>query len=204
MTRTRKLTLSVKEFSHLVSESLDIANATPSSQSLVDNTAVFSKTSPKPHPRPSSFQRIFSRPTPGQHEASPEETPEDQVSGTPRKMIAWPFSRSPRKNRPAEDKDNATVRTIPFPCLIVCPLDPGRRSRTPTLCPRTQLRHSLQRQHRALVLYFLPMSGFSKSCRGTRTDRVRIVTCSESQPHPLEWSSVRVPVNRRLARVRSP
>ncbi|KAG8220650.1 hypothetical protein J3R82DRAFT_2918 [Butyriboletus roseoflavus] len=108
MTRTRKLTLSVKEFSHLVSESLDMASTIPSSHSLVDATAVFSEISPKPHPRrPSSFQRIFSRPTLGQHEDSPQGPPED-LSETPRKMITWPFSRSPRKNRPTGDDDNVT------------------------------------------------------------------------------------------------
>lgn len=119
MTRTRKLTLSVKEFSHLVSESLDIVNATPASQSL-QHTAVFSEIPQKSHPRASSFQRIFSRPTPGQLDDSPERTPEDR-SETTRKMIAWPFSRSPRKNRPAGDEDNATVRTIPLLrfCLFV-------------------------------------------------------------------------------------
>lgn len=116
MTRTRKLTLSVKEFSHLVSESLDIANAP---QSLVENTAVFSEASQKPHPRQSSFQRIFSRPTPtlGQHEDSPHGAPED-LSDSPRKMIAWPFSRSPRKNRPTQDEDNALVRTIHYPTFV--------------------------------------------------------------------------------------
>lgn len=156
MTRTRKLTLSVKEFSHLVSESLDIASAIPSSHSLVDNTAVFSEISQKPHPRPSSFQRIFSRPTPGQHEDSPQGTPED-LSETPRKMITWPFSRSPRKNRPTGNEDNVTVRTLHLPMFACLPIrpDPSRRSRTPTSITqrrRIQLRHPLQLQRRALVL----------------------------------------------------
>ncbi|KAI9461145.1 hypothetical protein HD554DRAFT_2176422 [Boletus coccyginus] len=109
MTRTRKLTLSMKEFSHLVSESLDIANASTSPQSFVDNIAVFSETPQKTHPRPSSFQRIFSRPipTPGQQGDS-RQCPPENLSETPRKMIGWPFSRSPRKNRPTKDEVNAT------------------------------------------------------------------------------------------------
>jgi hypothetical protein len=116
---TRKLTLSVKEFSHLVSESLDITNASTSPQPLVDNTAVFSE---KTHSRPSSFQRIFSRPapTPGQHEDPPQGPPED-LSETPRRVIGWPFSRSPRKNRPTKDEDNPIVRTVHlsmFTCLF--------------------------------------------------------------------------------------
>ena len=117
MTRARKLTLSMKEFSHLVSESLDIANPSTFPQSLVDN-AVFSETPQKTHPRPSSFQRIFSRPIPthGQHEDS-RQCPPENLSETPRKMIGWPFSRSPRKNRPTKDEVNATVRT---PTCHVC------------------------------------------------------------------------------------
>ncbi|KAG9310444.1 hypothetical protein JVU11DRAFT_9585 [Chiua virens] len=98
MTRTRKLTLSMKEFSHLVSESLDMANAAP--QSFVDNTAVVSETAHKPHSRqPSSFQRIFSRPT---NTPRPHDDPEgpEGLPQTPHKMITWPFSRSPRKSRP--------------------------------------------------------------------------------------------------------
>ncbi|KAG6373251.1 hypothetical protein JVT61DRAFT_6877 [Boletus reticuloceps] len=105
MARTHKFTFSVKEFSHLVSESLDIAHATPS-QSLIENIAVFSEAPQKTSPRP-SFQRIFSRPTPELREDSPQGPPED-LSEAPRKMIGWPFSRSPRKNRPTKDEGNAT------------------------------------------------------------------------------------------------
>ncbi|KAF8553178.1 hypothetical protein OG21DRAFT_1510585 [Imleria badia] len=112
MTRARKLTLSVKEFSHLVSESLDIAHATPCPQSFVDNPAFVFETPRKIHSRPSaSFQRIFSRPTPtpGQHVDSLQGPPaSEDLSETPRKMIGWPFSRSPRKNRPTKDEGNPT------------------------------------------------------------------------------------------------
>ena len=111
MTRSRKLTLSVKEFSHLVSEALDVANNNPPSQSFVDHT-LLSEASKKHRSQPSSFQRIFTRPTPtpGQIDDSADEPPEDHFD-TPRKMIAWPFSRSPRRNRLSKDEAVAVSAT---------------------------------------------------------------------------------------------
>ncbi|KAN0101230.1 hypothetical protein V8E55_001214 [Tylopilus felleus] len=111
MTRTRKLTL--KEFSHLVSESLDLANASPSPQSLLDGTTLLPHSPQKTHVSLSSFQRIFSRPTPtpGQ-QLDYLHGPYDDLPETPRTVIGWPFSRSPKKNRPTKDEDNATVRTF--------------------------------------------------------------------------------------------
>ncbi|KAF9235768.1 hypothetical protein BU15DRAFT_77696 [Melanogaster broomeanus] len=97
MTRTRKTTLSMKEFSHLVSESLDVANSPSGSTS-----------------QPSSFQRIFSRraSTPGFQEDSPEK-PLAELHETPRKMgIAWPFSRSPRKNRRVGKGGGTAVKNV--------------------------------------------------------------------------------------------
>ncbi|KIJ14822.1 hypothetical protein PAXINDRAFT_169510 [Paxillus involutus ATCC 200175] len=100
MTRPRKVTLSVKEFSHLVSESLDVANSP--SQSLLNKTSVVSDNCEKS--RTSSFPRIFSRP-PGPL----EEKPLEEVNETPRKMgINWPFSRSPRKVRSASGEVSGT------------------------------------------------------------------------------------------------
>ncbi|KIJ60561.1 hypothetical protein HYDPIDRAFT_32189 [Hydnomerulius pinastri MD-312] len=121
MTRPRKLTLSMREFSHLVSESLDIANSSTASQSLIHQSTVVSENSEKP--KSSTFQRIFARPSPSspQLEESTEK-PSEGVPDTPRKMgIAWPFSRSsPRKHRSVSgeasgsDVSNATG-CIPSP-----------------------------------------------------------------------------------------
>lgn len=66
---------------------------------------------------------------------------------------------------------------------------------------RTQLRHSLRLQRQALVLWSLPMSGFSRSHHGIRTNRVRIVTCSELQPRLPQQSLLHVLVSCQLARV---
>ncbi|KIK80531.1 hypothetical protein PAXRUDRAFT_231486 [Paxillus rubicundulus Ve08.2h10] len=110
MTRPRKVTLSVKEFSHLVSESLDVANSP--SQSLLNKTSVVSDNCEKP--RTSSFHRIFSRPlsTPGPL----GENLLEEVTETPRKMgITWPFSRSPRKVWSASGQVSGTdVTSAPY------------------------------------------------------------------------------------------
>ncbi|KAF9221264.1 hypothetical protein BS17DRAFT_810149 [Gyrodon lividus] len=101
MTRPRKITLSMKEFSHLVSESLDVANSP--SQSLVNKTSVVSDNCEKP--KTSSFQRIFSRPP----STTGEEKHLEEVHEAPRKMgIGWPFSRSPRKIRSVCGEDSGT------------------------------------------------------------------------------------------------
>ena len=196
MTRSRKLTLSVKEFSHLVSESLDFANAMPPPPSLVE-TAVFSEASQNHRRQPSSFQRIFSRPTPT-HEDSPDA---EDLNDTPRKMIAWPFSRSPRKNRPTKDEDHATVRTsIILCCLFVLFVQPSpsRKSMTlPSIAPRlrTPLRHLPRGQHQALALWSLPMSGSSSSRHETRMNRSVLL------PLPPQQAPCQVPMIHRLTRV---
>lgn len=110
----RKSTLSLREFSHLVSESLDVSHS--ANMSLLAHSTLFSeleKDSPGKG-RSSPFQRIFSRPSPGPPTPSPVEGYTEDTPSTPRKMaFTWPFIRpSPNKQRSMRDDPNGLVSPL--------------------------------------------------------------------------------------------
>ncbi|KAH7884093.1 hypothetical protein F5I97DRAFT_1831618 [Phlebopus sp. FC_14] len=113
MTASRKGTLSVKEFSQLVSESLDIDSPTSgTSQSFIHQLPVVSEDIDKPKPSP--FQRIFARPPAPQQD--PAAISAEQIPESPRKMgFGWPFSRSsPQKRRsPTSGLSDADIGESP-------------------------------------------------------------------------------------------
>ncbi|KAG6328902.1 hypothetical protein ID866_10187 [Astraeus odoratus] len=110
----RKSTLSLNEFSHLVSESLDVANA--AHMSLLPHNTLFSepgRESPG-NQKASPFQRMFSRHSPASSSRTP--SPAGDASLSPRRIsLAWPFSRSsPSKQRFSWNELNASVRASHF------------------------------------------------------------------------------------------
>ena len=116
----RKSTLSLREFSHLVSESLDVSHS--ANMSLLAHNTLFSepeKDSPTGKGRSSPFQRIFARPSPGSSTPSPAEGYTEDTPSTPRKIaFTWPFIRpSPNKQRSTRDDPNGLVRPLH---LAVC------------------------------------------------------------------------------------